>query len=54
MKKEKNMQDRPKTVMLYLNSLHKGGAERVFAQLAGRFAEDGYRRNTPSPTGWSG
>ena len=43
MKKEKNMQDRPKTVMLYLNSLHKGGAERVFAQLAGRFAEDGYR-----------
>ena len=37
------MQDRQKTVMLYLNSLHKGGAERVFAQLAGRFAECGYR-----------
>lgn len=32
-----------KTVMLYLNSLHKGGAERVFAQLAERFAESGYR-----------
>ena len=32
-----------KTVMLYLNSLHKGGAERVFAQLAERFADCGYR-----------
>ena len=37
------MADRQKTIMLYLNSLHKGGAERVFAQLAGRFAEDGYQ-----------
>ena len=32
-----------KTVMLYCNSLHKGGAERVFAQLAERFAAEGWR-----------
>ncbi len=37
------MAERQKTVMLYLNSLHKGGAERVFAQLADRFAAGGYR-----------
>ena len=37
------MPERQKTVMLYLNSLHKGGAERVFAQLAGRFAEAGWK-----------
>ena len=32
-----------KTVLLYLNSLHKGGAERVFSQLADRFAAEGWR-----------
>lgn len=32
-----------KTIMLYLTSLHKGGAERVFVQLAEKFAECGYR-----------
>ena len=32
-----------KTVMLYLNSLHRGGAERVFVQLAERFAANGWR-----------
>ena len=37
------MADRQKTVMLYCNSLHKGGAERVFAQLAERFADGGCR-----------
>ena len=37
------MADRQRTVMLYCNSLHKGGAERVFAQLAGRFADCGWR-----------
>ena len=37
------MTDRQRTVMLYCNSLHKGGAERVFAQLAERFADCGYR-----------
>ena len=37
------MADRQRTVMLYCNSLHKGGAERVFAQLAERFADCGYR-----------
>ena len=31
------------TIMLYLTSLHKGGAERVFVQLAEKFAECGYR-----------
>ena len=37
------MADRQKSVMLYCNSLHKGGAERVFAQLAERFAGLGWR-----------
>ena len=37
------MAGEPKTVMLYCSSLHKGGAERVFAQLAERFAADGWR-----------
>lgn len=32
-----------KTVMLYLNSLGRGGAERVFVQLAERFQQNGYR-----------
>ena len=33
-----------KTVMLYINCLHSpGGAERVFDQLAERFADNGYR-----------
>lgn len=32
-----------KTIMLYINSLVKGGAERVFVQLADRFARMGYR-----------
>jgi len=32
-----------KTVMLYLNSLHRGGAERVFVQLADRFRKNGWR-----------
>lgn len=32
-----------KTIMLYINSLGKGGAERVFVQLAERFARNGYR-----------
>lgn len=32
-----------KTVMLYLNSLGRGGAERVFVQLAERFEQCGYR-----------
>lgn len=32
-----------KTVMLYINSIGKGGAERVFVQLADRFARMGYR-----------
>ena len=31
-----------KTIMLYINS-GKGGAERVFVQLAERFARNGYR-----------
>lgn len=31
-----------KTVMLYLNSLHRGGAERVFVQLAEGFAQCGW------------
>lgn len=37
------MTDNKKTVMLYLSTLHKGGAERVFVQLAERFAQCGYR-----------
>ena len=37
------MADRQRTVMLYCSSLHKGGAERVFAQLAERFADCGWR-----------
>lgn len=32
-----------KTIMLYLTSLNKGGAERVFVQLAEKFAQHGYR-----------
>lgn len=32
-----------KTLMFYINSIHRGGAERVLVQLAGRFAEAGYR-----------
>lgn len=37
------MDSTQKTVMLYLNTLHKGGAERVFVQLAERFAGCGYK-----------
>ena len=37
------MTDSKKTIMLYLSTLHKGGAERVFVQLAERFALCGYR-----------
>ena len=32
-----------KTLMFYINSLNKGGAERVLLQLAERFAAQGYR-----------
>ena len=32
-----------KTLMFYINSLHKGGAQRVMLQLAERFAQAGYR-----------
>lgn len=32
----------PKRVMLYINTLQTGGAERVISQLANRFAEAGY------------
>ena len=32
-----------KTLMLYINSLHKGGAQRVMVQLADRFSQAGYR-----------
>lgn len=32
-----------KTLMFYINSLHKGGAQRVMLQLADRFARAGYR-----------
>lgn len=32
-----------KTLMFYINSLNKGGAERVFVQLAECFAQRGYR-----------
>lgn len=32
-----------KTLMFYINSLHKGGAQRVMLQLAERFAAAGYR-----------
>ena len=32
-----------KTLMFYINSLERGGAERVIAQLADRFSADGYR-----------
>ena len=32
-----------KTLLFYINSLEKGGAERVIAQLAERFSADGYR-----------
>ena len=32
-----------KTLMFYINSLHKGGAQRVMVQLAERFAAAGYR-----------
>lgn len=37
------MADMQKTLMFYINSIHKGGAERVIVQLAGRFAAEGYR-----------
>ena len=37
------MAEDAKTVMLHCSSLHKGGAERVFAQLAERFAACGWR-----------
>ena len=37
------MAEEAKTVMLHCSSLHKGGAERVFAQLAERFAACGWR-----------
>ena len=32
-----------KTLMFYINTLHKGGAQRVMLQLAERFARSGYR-----------
>ena len=32
-----------KTLMFYINSLNKGGAERVLLQLAERFSACGYR-----------
>ena len=32
-----------KTLMFYINTLHKGGAQRVMLQLAERFAADGWR-----------
>ena len=31
-----------RTLMFYINSLHRGGAQRVLVQLAGRFAEAGW------------
>ncbi|MBQ2960355.1 MAG: glycosyltransferase [Oscillospiraceae bacterium] len=37
------MDSNKQTIMLYLTSLHKGGAERVFVQLAEKFAECGYK-----------
>lgn len=32
-----------KTLLFYINSLHRGGAQRVLMQLAGRFARAGWR-----------
>ena len=32
-----------KTLLFYINALHHGGAQRVMVQLAGRFAEAGWR-----------
>ena len=32
-----------KTLLFYINSLHRGGAQRVMVQLAGRFARAGWR-----------
>ena len=37
------MDNSEKTLMFYINSLHKGGAQRVMVQLAGRFAAEGFR-----------
>ena len=31
------------TLLFYINSLHRGGAQRVLVQLAGRFAQSGWR-----------
>lgn len=31
------------TLLFYINSLHRGGAQRVMVQLAGRFAREGFR-----------
>ena len=32
-----------RTLLFYINSLHRGGAQRVMVQLAGRFAEAGWK-----------
>ena len=32
-----------RTLMFYINSLNRGGAQRVLVQLAGRFAAAGWR-----------
>ena len=34
---------RQKTLLFYINSIRRGGAERVLLELAGRFAREGYR-----------
>lgn len=37
------MDNSKKTLMFYINSLHRGGAQRVMTELAGRFAAEGFR-----------
>ena len=38
-----NGNNRKKHVAFYIGSLHKGGAERVFVNLAGYFQKEGYQ-----------
>ena len=38
-----NSKNAEKKIAFYIGSLHKGGAERVFVNLAEYFQEEGYR-----------